>query len=77
MVYANLPEWSQAIQPYYFGDHFTKYTLLWLRGLPGLMATCICQDVQSWTRIHHSAIVRSRTFDGIASAMAAQWRGFV
>ena len=74
---ANLPPWSQAIQPCYFGDPFTKYTLLWLRALPGLMATCICQDVQSWTHIHYSATIRSKTFEGVAAAMAAQWRGFV
>lgn len=75
--YANLPSASQAIQPYYFGDPFSKYTLLWLRNLPGLMATCICEDFVSWTSIHRSARIRSQTFPGIASAMAAQWRCFV
>ncbi len=74
---ANLPPPSQSIQPYYFGDPFSKYTLLWLRGLPGLIASCICQDVQSWTYIHSSSTVRSKTFEGVAAAMASQWRGFV
>lgn len=75
--YAKLPPASQVIQPYYFGDPFSKYTLLWLRHLPGLMATCICPDYVSWTFIHSSPRIRSQTFPGIASAMANQWRCFV
>lgn len=75
--YAKLPPASQAIQPYYFGEPFSKYTLLWLRNLPGLMATCICPDYVSWTSIHKSPRIRSQTFSGIASAMAAQWGCFV
>ena len=74
---ACLPPCSQVIQPYYFGDPYSKYTMLWLRGLPGLMATCICPEFTSWTSIHSSSTVRSRTFPGIASAMASQWRSFV
>lgn len=74
---ANLPLSSQAVQPYYFGDPFSKYTLLWLRNLPGLMATCICPNYVSWTSIHKSPRIRSQTFPGIASAMANQWRCFV
>ena len=34
-----LPAPLQVIQPYYFGDHFSKKTLLWLRGLPNLVPT--------------------------------------
>lgn len=30
-----------------------------------------------WTSLHSSPTVRSRTFPGIAHAMAMQWRGFV
>lgn len=74
---AQLPDCSQVIQPYYFGDPYSKYTMLWLRNLPGLMATCICSKYSSWTFKHSSPTVRSRTFPGIAHAMAMQWRGFV
>ena len=74
---ARLPPCSQVIQPYYFGDPYSKYTMLWLRNLPGLMATCICPDYVSWTRCHSSPTVRSRTFPGIAAAMASQWFSFV
>lgn len=74
---ARLPPCSQVIQPYFFGDPYSKYTMLWLRGLPGLMATCICDSYVSWCAIHSSATIRSRTFPGIASAMANQWRSFV
>lgn len=73
---ANLPSASQHIEPYYFGDPFSKYTLLWLRGLPGLMSTCFCPDYQSWTHIHSSPRLRSQTFSGIAAAMANQWYSF-
>lgn len=74
---ARLPPCSQVIQPYYFGDPFSKYTMLWLRNLPGLMATLICPEYQSWTALHSSPTVRSRTFPGIADAMASQWSPFV
>lgn len=32
--YANLPRYSQTIQPYQFGDDASKRTCLWLKGLP-------------------------------------------
>lgn len=73
---ARLPLPSQHIEPYYFGDPFSKFTYLWLRRLPGLMATCLCSDYVSWTRAHSSPRLRSQTFPGIAAAMAAQWRSF-
>lgn len=55
---------------------FSKYTLLWLRGLPGLMSTCLCPEYQSWTFVHSSLRLRSQTFLGIAAAMANQWISF-
>ena len=35
----DLPEPSQIVQPWYFGDPYTKQTCLWLRGLPELPMT--------------------------------------
>lgn len=79
MKRANLPMWSQVIQPYDFGDNFSKQTCLWLKGLPYLFPNCIeynrrsPANVSSWCSLHRSAAVRSKTFPGIAKAMAQQW----
>ena len=70
-----LPKPTQYIEPYLFGDPYTKHTGLWLRGLPALVATDIVKPIGSWTHIHYSPRIRSQTFRGIAKAMAAQWIG--
>jgi len=68
---------DQVIQPYYFGEPMTKETHLWLKNLPPLMATLIkLNPIVNWTAHKtgaHSGKARSRTFPGIARAMAAQW----
>jgi hypothetical protein len=69
--------YQQAIQPWEFGVPETKRTCLWLKGLPPLMATII--EVTRYPRVHMTAPgenrghERSRTPQGIADAMAAQW----
>lgn len=68
-----LPPFSQVIQPYYFGDPYSKQTCLWLRGLPYLQCTKIVRPVASWVVKHHSQRIRSQTFQGVALAMASQW----
>lgn len=73
----NLPPCSQYIEPYLFGDPYSKRTLLWLKGLPPLFATLICSDFQSWTKIHSSQKVRSKTFPGIAAAIASQYSDYL
>ena len=40
----NLPAETQRIQPYEFGEPWSKMTYLWLKGLPPLMATEIVMD---------------------------------
>lgn len=78
MKRADLPQWSQVIQPYDFGDEFSKQTCLWLKGLPYLIPNVIELNrrspvgVKSWCELHRSASVRSKTFPGIARAMAQQ-----
>lgn len=68
---------DQIIQPWQFGHGETKATCLWLKGLPKLAATDIVPGREQ--RIHKMAPgpnrwkERSRTFKGIAQAMAAQW----
>lgn len=78
MKTANLPPYSQVIQPYDFGDNYSKQTLLWLKGLPYLFPTVIERNrrsaAPSWTAENRSAAERSKTFNGIAEAMAQQWQ---
>ena len=68
---------DQIIQPWQFGHGETKKTCLWLKNLPLLMATNIVDGRES--RIHKMPPSsdrwknRSRTFQGIADAMAEQW----
>ena len=77
MARCNLPKYSQIIQPFQFGDDFSKQTFLWLNGLPLLMPNCYAVSArsfgESWCKKHHSSTLRSKTFPGIAKAMAEQW----
>lgn len=76
-----LPKYSQAIQPWQFGHPFQKKTCLWLKGLPNLQPTNITEERQS-SKIAGNWFNkggkdrqrnRSKTFEGIAEAMAEQW----
>ncbi len=68
---------DQIIQPWMFGHGETKATCLWLKGLPLLKPTNIVEGREA--RVHKMAPSpdrwkeRSRTFTGIAEAMAEQW----
>ena len=68
---------DQIIQPWQFGHGETKATCLWLKGLPLLRPTNIVVGREA--RVHKMAPgpdrwrERSRTFAGIAEAMAEQW----
>lgn len=68
---------DQIIQPWEFGHGETKATCLWLKGLPKLVPTNIVAGREP--RVHRMAPgpnrwrERSRTFAGIAAAMADQW----
>lgn len=68
---------DQIIQPWMFGHGETKATCLWLKGLPKLEPTEVVNEREQ--RIwkippgHNRAKERSKTFDGIAQAMADQW----
>ena len=77
----NLPKYTQAIQPYFFGEPYKKRTCLWLKGLNTLIATDICENAEPTTNPGNwfnkvgkdRAKIRSKTFLGIAKAMAEQW----
>lgn len=76
---------DQIVQPWMFGEPETKATCLWLKGLPPLAPT---NDVHAEMealpdaekhRIHsmppspQRGMLRSKTYPGIADAMATQW----
>ncbi len=79
--HAALPTYTQIIQPWQFGHGETKATCLWLSGLPALKPTDIVSGREP--RIHMMAPGpertknRSKTFQGIADAMADQWGNFL
>lgn len=68
---------DQIIQPWQFGHGETKATCLWLKNLPPLKPTNIVDGREA--RVHRAPPgpdrwkERSRTFPGIAKAMAEQW----
>ena len=84
-----LPPYSQIIQPYEYGHPYTKRTCLWLKGLKKLKPTNIVEVIGtfcpngSYSNKHgeqHNGLFtknrakeRSKTFPGIANAMAEQW----
>lgn len=68
---------NQVIQPWMFGHGETKATCLWLKNLPKLEPTNIVSGRDA--RVHRMPPSptrwkeRSRTYEGIAAAMAQQW----
>ena len=70
-------KYNQIIQPWQHGHGETKATCLWLKGLPELKPTKIVEGREQ--RIHKlppskdRSKLRSKTFPGIAKAMAEQW----
>jgi hypothetical protein len=83
-----LPEASQAIQPWQFGHPYSKRTLLWLKNLPKLIPTNILTDYRPYLPsntggkkrgqsysigVSKNAKESSKTFKGVAEAMADQW----
>lgn len=84
----DLPKYSQIINPYQFGDPWMKRTCLWLSGLPALEPTNEVEPLGYWIGAHghgkakngmskgfRDQRTRSKTFPGIARAMAEQWGG--
>lgn len=89
-----MPPYSQVIQPYEYGEPYSKKTCLWLKGLPKLKPTNVLTEYKPYVscRTSHnkgnkdkagvsrrggSAIIRSKTFPGIATAMAQQWSDYL
>jgi hypothetical protein len=83
-----LPKHSQAVQPYEYGHEYSKKTLLWLKNLPLLKPTDIKVNYKPYLPSNTGGAKRgqkhsrgtaknakesSKTFEGIAMAMAEQW----
>jgi len=78
---------DQYIQPWQFGHDASKKTGLWLKGLPKLQPTDVIlkdryanQTPSGQNNLGPSedrAKIRSRTYEGIAAAMADQWSDYV
>lgn len=72
---------TQTVQPWQFGDNETKATCLWLRGIPPLMPLVVEPPANITASVWREPPGpdrkknRSRTYLGIAEAMAAQWGG--
>ena len=78
---------DQIINPFQFGHPEQKKTCLWLKGLPKLTETenvyehMMTLPIKERTRIHwlgsNKSKERSKTYEGIAEAMAEQWGNFL
>ncbi len=91
MKLIGLPAYTQAIQPYEYGHPYSKRTCLWLKGLAPLIPTELVGNHQPYVnggckdahgnyrrfqgRNERDPKLRSKTFPGIARAMADQWAG--
>lgn len=81
----NIGQYTQIVQPWMFGHPEKKATCLWLKGLPKLVATNDVRHVMATltkkeiNRIHYMSPgperskLRSKTYEGLAKAMAEQW----
>lgn len=80
---------TQIIQPWWFGQHYTKATCLWIKGVNPLIQSVKdkpnnCKSY-AWETMYDEngktiswgsdlcKKLRSRTFEGVAKAMAEQW----
>lgn len=86
-----LPKYTQTVQPYEYGHPYTKKTCFWLKGLEPLVPTEVVEPEATWCPSgsysgkhgdkHRGMFTkdraknRSKTFPGIAKAMAEQWAG--
>lgn len=82
-------DFTQSIQPWQFGHMEVKRTCLWLKNLPPLVPTRNVYDEMmklpygERAKVHHASPgpdrwkERSRTYAGIAEAMASQWSAYV
>jgi len=74
-------KYDQLLQPWWFGEGETKATCLWFKDLPPLMATLIHtgREGRIWREppSPERKVNRSRTYKGLADAMAHQWVNYI
>ena len=86
-------KYTQIIQPYEFGHPRTKKTCLWLKNLPKLKPSrnknsSVYKEMENISNAERQKLnflppsltrwrTRSKTFDGIAKAMASQWTRYL
>lgn len=89
MKICGLPRYDQIVEPYMFGHPYKKRTCLWLKGLPRLKESARVEPRYLWVNSGggktdrsilkfdrpRNSRERSKTFPGIARAMAEQWAG--
>lgn len=84
-----LPRYTQTVEPYEHGHPYSKKTCFWLKGLPPLKPSNPVKPICSWVSggskkadgskrencgmKFRDSKTRSKTFPGIAQAMADQW----
>ena len=73
----NLPRYNCVVQPFEFGEPWSKRTCLWLKNLPPLIPTCYAPTYKSYVYCTRGGKKRSKSFAGISEAMAVQWGAFV
>ena len=77
-------DYTQIIKPNWFGHDYSKTTCLWIKGLPNLKPTKHVEITyyttpngrrytRGWYFTPRNSKARSKTFQGIADAMADQW----
>lgn len=76
MARAKLPPPDCFVHPYWYGHPYSKKTLYWLKNLPPLMPGVSSAQYKEFVRSSRGKY-RSRSFPGIAKAMADQWGQYV
>lgn len=74
---AQLPRPSFYIQPYWFGERYSKKTYWWCRNLPPIMPTIINPNHPSIMQKRSSSKARSKTPILVAKEYARQWGDYI
>jgi len=70
---------SFTVQPWMFGDNYKKRTCFWTKNLPSLVPTSVLDGSTAVAEVHKMSpskdrgLKRSKTYPGLAKAMAEQW----
>lgn len=76
MALAGLPQPSCYVEPFWFGHKYSKKTLYWLRNLPPIVAGAQKPNPKCYVHCSRGKY-RSRTFTGVAQALAEQWTDYI